>query len=74
MTQDLNVLWTAVDTVGAAIPRAFFFNVTQTDAQGLASAVFLADSTSYRGPVTIQVRPSDFNTGVEGLAFLRIVD
>lgn len=73
VTKGMEVSFTATDTLGEPIEGVRFLNVTRTDDQGKASAVFAPDNTTYRGPVTITARPAKLNLPVAGHVVLRIV-
>jgi hypothetical protein len=74
VSEGLAVTFEAADTLGNDIDLARFTNVTTTDSEGLASAVFVPDNTSYRGLVTLSVWPTDFTSAGRGTAVLRISD
>jgi hypothetical protein len=74
VSEGLGASFHAADSLGNPVDRVRFFNVTTTDAQGQASAVFTPDSTSYRGLLTITASATDFPYGGSGTAVLRIVD
>lgn len=74
VTEGLVVSFAAVDTVGNALDRSRFFNVTPSNTEGRATAFFTPDSTAYRGLVTITAELADFPGSGRGDAVLRIVD
>jgi len=68
------VSFSAVDSLGNAIPLARFFNVIPADSDGIATAIFTPDGSGFRGLVTITATYSDVEETVAGTANVRIVD
>ena len=60
--------------MGNAVPLARLFNETPADADGIATAIFTPDGTTYRGLVAITATWSQDGSDVAGTSSLRIVD
>lgn len=73
VTVDLPIAFTATDSLGRPLRGARFLEVTPTDAQRVATAVFVVDDTLYWGPVTISARPARLASGVVGQAQVTIL-
>lgn len=73
VSEGLGASFRAADSLGNAVDRVRFLNVTTIEA-GQASAVFTPDSTSYRGLLTITASATDFPFAGRGEATLRITD
>jgi hypothetical protein len=73
VTENLEVIFAVTDSLGNALQGARFVDVTRTDAQGLASAVFAVDDTLYQGSASISVRPARVDSEVVGRAQVTIL-
>ena len=62
-----------VDSLGNPLEGTRFIDVTRTNDQGRASAVFAVDDTLYQGSVSISVRPARIAAEVVGRAELTIL-
>lgn len=73
-TEGLSVSFFAADSLGNAISRSRFFNVTTSNANGIATAIFTPDGSPYRGLVTITATYFDARATVSGTANVRFID
>ena len=73
VTENLEVAFAVADSLGNPLEGARFVDVTRTNAQGLASAVFAVDDTLYQGSAFISVRPARIASEVVGRAQLTIL-
>ena len=73
VTENLEVTFAVADSLGKPLDGARFVDVTRTNAQGLASAVFAVDDTLYQGRAIISVRPARIASEVVGRAQLTIL-
>ena len=74
VSEGLSVSFAAADTLGDAVPLARFFNVTRANTNGIATAIFTPDGSTYRGLVTIRATYIDAEVTRTGTATVRIVD
>jgi len=74
VSEGLSVSFAASDSVGNAIPLARFFNVSRANSDGIATAIFTPDGSSYRGLATIRATYVDAEATVTGTATVRFVD
>ena len=74
VSEGLRVSFTAADSLGKAIPLARFFNVTLANSEGIATAIFTPDGSTFRGLVTITATYTDAAARVTGTANVRIID
>jgi len=73
VTENLPVSFAALDSLGNPLGNARFLNVTRTDAEGMASAVFVVADTLYQGKASIAVRPDRIDSQVVGQVELTIL-
>ena len=73
VTENLEVTFAVADSLGNPLEGARFVDVTRTNAQGRASAVFAVDDTLYQGSASISVRPARIASEVVGRAQLTIL-
>ena len=73
VTRDLEVTFTAVDSVDKPLPGARFVDVTRTDIVGQATATLVFDDVSlYEGAASILVQPARIGSAVVGRVELSI--
>ena len=73
VTENFEVTFAVVDSLGNPLEGTRFVDVTRTNDQGRASAVFAVDDTLYQGIVSISVRPARIASEVVGRAELMIL-
>lgn len=73
VTENFEVTFAVVDSLGNPLEGTRFVDVTRTNDQGRASAVFAVDDTLYQGSVSISVRPARIASEVVGRAELMIL-
>ena len=73
VTEDLEVAFAVADSLGNPLAGARFVDVTRTNAEGLASAVFVVDDTLYQGSAAISVRPGRIASEVVGRVQMTIL-
>ncbi|MFT5376315.1 MAG: hypothetical protein ACI906_003152 [Candidatus Latescibacterota bacterium] len=73
VTENLPVSFAAFDSLGNPLASARFVNVTRTDVEGMASAVFVVSDTLYQGKASISVRSARITSEVVGQVELTIL-
>jgi hypothetical protein len=73
VTENMPVSFAALDSVGNPLTNGRFVNVTRTDAEGVASAIFVVSDTLYQGRASIEVRPARINSDLVGQVELTIL-
>ena len=74
VTEELEVVFEAADSLGQRLDSVRFANVTRVDTLGRSEAIFTPDDTPYRGKLTITARPSKVKTDVRGTVEVEIID